>query len=792
MKTGFFAYPSLPTQCTDVIESAIELINSSYDVNLRSWRSLDISGKIIITEILKEIDDCDFFCADISGINENILFELGYAISKKKPIFLIRNDTFIEANRKYQEFRLISIIGDIKYVNSQEITTGFNNFFLHRLSKDYYSEYFLENINNEKKINALFRLKSRYNTNESIAISRLVSEYNSINTIIDDPNEDKSYDLYWYVENIKNSYAVLAELIPKNQYGHEIHNAKCGFICGLAKGKSKEILLIAFEDPTIPFDYKTYMRFYHNARSCEEQVRPYLEDIESNVNERLQIQGEKEKQTQLRSEFADVDFGRYIAEEENNALVDYYIDQFDYKSIFKNKYNLIVGRKGTGKTATLYYIFNKLNENKKNIVCLIQPENFDITGLLSIIKEFEDDHEQILLIESTWKFLILTEIGIHLYDKIIKKPIYAKSRTEELFIDFYKLNNGLFVNDFTLRLEEQVELLKKSFEEITVEETQFTSKEIRTKIAQSFHQGFTAELRGYIFDLLEKDNKIFVLIDNLDKTWKKGADIKNTSKFLAGLLNVSNRIVKDLSVNKIRHINIEFSMVTFLRSDIFKYIYQGITEVDKLQYVKLAWNDKDVLFRIIEERFENLSKTDVNGFDFWNKYVVDNYHGVATRDFIWNVIMPRPRDLIYFIKQAQSSAIKRRHKTIEASDIKTAYEDYSKWIFGNLIEENGITFSQMEDFLYSLIGFDKIIYTDEIKKAKRESNISEEDMPIGDFVEYLIGFSILGREIRKDEFAYQNDFEEDKRNKALASKLNSNRYKIHPALYPNLDFDLDS
>ena len=182
----------------------------------------------------------------------------------------------------------------------------------------------------------------------------------------------------------------------------------------------------------------------------------------------------------------------------------------------------------------------------------------------------------------------------------------------------------------------------------------------------------------------------------------------------------------------------------------------------------------------------------MNGFDFWNKYVVDNYHGVATRDFIWNVIMPRPRDLIYFIKQAQSSAIKRRHKTIEASDIKTAYEDYSKWIFGNLIEENGITFSQMEDFLYSLIGFDKIIYTDEIKKAKRESNISEEDMPIGDFVEYLIGFSILGREIRKDEFAYQNDFEEDKRNKALASKLNSNRYKIHPALYPNLDFDLDS
>lgn len=86
MKTGFFAYSSEPKYCGEAIEDAIHKINDSFKgiTQLQSWTTLQISGKLIISEILKEIDSCDYFCADLTGLNNNVLFELGYAIAQKK------------------------------------------------------------------------------------------------------------------------------------------------------------------------------------------------------------------------------------------------------------------------------------------------------------------------------------------------------------------------------------------------------------------------------------------------------------------------------------------------------------------------------------------------------------------------------------------------------------------------------------------------------------------------------------------------------------------------------------
>jgi hypothetical protein len=66
MKKGFFAYGSEPTYCGDTIEDSIKNINDSFSglTTIKSWKSLNVEGKLIISEILSEIDDCDFFCAD--------------------------------------------------------------------------------------------------------------------------------------------------------------------------------------------------------------------------------------------------------------------------------------------------------------------------------------------------------------------------------------------------------------------------------------------------------------------------------------------------------------------------------------------------------------------------------------------------------------------------------------------------------------------------------------------------------------------------------------------------------
>jgi hypothetical protein len=80
---GFFAYASVPHSIPTTIKAAIEAINKSQMSTLLSWETLEIGGKYIVQEICEAIDDCDFFCADITTINPNVMFELGFAIAAR-------------------------------------------------------------------------------------------------------------------------------------------------------------------------------------------------------------------------------------------------------------------------------------------------------------------------------------------------------------------------------------------------------------------------------------------------------------------------------------------------------------------------------------------------------------------------------------------------------------------------------------------------------------------------------------------------------------------------------------
>src|SRR5258705_11627302 len=88
-KTGFFAYPSQPLSSTVVIKKAIEYINDSgYDVEVKGWEANSVTGHAIIKRVTDAIDEADVFLCDLTYQNENVLFELGYAIASSKPVWI--------------------------------------------------------------------------------------------------------------------------------------------------------------------------------------------------------------------------------------------------------------------------------------------------------------------------------------------------------------------------------------------------------------------------------------------------------------------------------------------------------------------------------------------------------------------------------------------------------------------------------------------------------------------------------------------------------------------------------
>src|SRR5271156_4977711 len=93
--TAFFAYPSDPASIGEVINAAISDINRTSCVVAKGWEECKVGGKVVIDEICHEIEESDIFCADLTGMNANVMFELGFAIAMNRRIWLGLDTSFV-------------------------------------------------------------------------------------------------------------------------------------------------------------------------------------------------------------------------------------------------------------------------------------------------------------------------------------------------------------------------------------------------------------------------------------------------------------------------------------------------------------------------------------------------------------------------------------------------------------------------------------------------------------------------------------------------------------------------
>lgn len=121
---AFFAYPSQPAT-SEIVSRAVAELNSGGVVHMKTWEDLKVTGKLIIQEICREIDAAAIFCADITSLNQNVMFELGYAIAQNKRIWLTYDPTFPESAANFNRLQILTTVGYAKCVNSREIVHNF-------------------------------------------------------------------------------------------------------------------------------------------------------------------------------------------------------------------------------------------------------------------------------------------------------------------------------------------------------------------------------------------------------------------------------------------------------------------------------------------------------------------------------------------------------------------------------------------------------------------------------------------------------------------------------------------
>lgn len=479
-----------------------------------------------------------------------------------------------------------------------------------------------------------------------------------------------------------------------------------------------------------------------------------------------------------------ISLGEWVAEHEQDKIYEYYVETKHITNLIKNEHNIIVGRKGCGKTASFYYLNDYFSSDVRNVMCAIKPSGFQIDALLYLLKSARENYQIHYLVETSWKFLIFTEIARSFYERISQRPIYAQSEKEQEFIHYVATHKAIILSDFSSRLENKLTSLQGEFDVILAA----SQSEFMAKIAEHLHNTILYEIRDFLSDIAPKNGRIVVLVDNLDKSWKVNNDLVILSEWVLGLLSVAGRIAGDISVVKSKGTKVDFTMTIFLRSDILKRVLQSSREPDKIGRTELVYDDEEVLLRIIDERYEVLNQENSKSFNFWEHYIVDYVGNESVKSFIFSRVFPRPRDLLIFISKAKDTAVARGHARIEEADLLEAHEQYSKWVLSSLFVENGVTQEQMEDFIYQLAGNTQIVSKDSIIIAMQLASIdSSLDEKVDYFIDHLVALSILAREISTDKFIFEYDLNVSKRNKIFASKTPSQRFKIHNALLPVLE-----
>jgi hypothetical protein len=780
----FVAYPSLPVDRVESIEKAVEEIKGGGVVDIVGWKSLVIGGRVVINAICDEIKNHQIFVADVTGLNPNVLFELGYAIAHTKRVWLLLNPHIERAKVDFDRFQLLTTVGFAPYSNSRDIVAAFyREEPYNHLDQNLYDE-LLRAAGPPSKKDALLYLRCDVNTEASMRIARRVSS-GPIRPVIDDPQEIRIQPFAWYVQQVTSALAVVCHLLSTEYRNWEIHNAKHALVAGLAHGMAKPLLMLAHEPYVSPLDYRDLLRTHHTAAAAEsifaDWSLPQVEQYEKRIARAATYRAEERAQRELR----DITIGEPIAENESDSIVDYYVTTAAYTETLHSKYSIVVGRKGTGKTATLYALAEELMADPRNHVCVIKPVGYELEGLLDILRQERSRAEKGYLVESFWKFLLYTELTKSVYDQLLGKPVYyIRTRAEAALCEFVDQYQSLITPEFSVRLERAVTRLRELPRASSADGQ-------RVKISELLHTEMLARLRVLLGQAFAQKAKVTVLVDNLDKAWNPNGDLPLLSELLFGLLSASRRVEEDFGRDASGRASVNLFFALFLRSDIYVAMLQFAKERDKLPSRLITWNDPHLLRRVIEERFIKSGAEIQSPHKVWERYFVPTVRGIPAWEYIAQCILPKPRDLIYFVKSTLQFAVDRGRTTVQESDLTDGAKRYSRFAFDSLIVEVAARTANAEELLLQFVQSSEIITDREIAARLTAAKISDDQLE--DVVDWLAYLIFLGCEVAPNRFEFLYDEQDAGKLNVMAQKTATEttggvrRFRIHPAFHAFLE-----
>lgn len=764
---SFFAYPSSPFSIGEVIESAIDKVNSSGRGHIEGWKENDVSGRPLTAPIFRKIDDCNLLVADVTKLNFNVTFEIGYAIANQKRVFLVRSKEYKEQKDLILSVGLFDTLGYEPYSNASDLArkiqsvTDLTAIPLSRPLNNKQPVYILETpIKGAVTARIVSRVKK----------SRL--PFRSFT-----PSEESRLSALSAIDHVLASYGIIVPILDQDMTGSEIHNIRAAFIAGLALGLEKELLVLQSEGGPVPLDARDITSNYFRQDDIDDHIAKFAENVyEKLFDTNVELQGPVTKLAQL-------NIGDPMAENEFEMLGKYFVQTDEFQRALRGEVNLVVGRKGTGKTALFSQVRNKKRSNRRNIVIDLKPEGYQLLKLKDEVLDFLADGAKAHLIIAFWEFLLYMEIA----HKVLEKDRQAHLSDESIYKDYISLKEIYdrsalgSTGDFSERLMLLSESITEAFSSSHGKEVDV--KLTAPEVTNLLHSEHILEIRRILSVYLKKKDAIWLLFDNLDKGWASGGVNSGDITILRCLIDASRKVRRDLTKDKI-----QFHGLIFIRNDVYQLLMDKSADFGKESRASLDWDDADLLRELLRKRFVASDFPKDSTFDqIWKSITIPLFEGEETSQYLIERSLMRPRNLLKLLQFCKGFAVNLQHDRIEEEDIRKGLKSYSNDLIVDADQELTDIDPSARHAIYSFIGEQSSFSREELEIVLDSQ--STDPHVVDQILEFFLYYGFMGIQYANQEpqYIYSVGYDLQILKTRIRKNAQAIKYILNPAFWPALE-----
>lgn len=424
-------------------------------------------------------------------------------------------------------------------------------------------------------------------------------------------------------------------------------------------------------------------------------------------------------------------FGDVAAEQD--SVLDYFIKTDAVDRILAKQVSIVLGRKGSGKTALVKY-FSSGSAGNKHIAASLRSYPWQLHALRKA-RGASDIEAHV----SSWRYVIAVEaLKALLSAARFTINTDSKAAGTKFLIDNY----GAVDPKLTDLLRPKKLVLSKATFAPSYLGTAIGSVDIESKDDSSVGP----ELEALTDCILESCKviasqegvpQLFIHIDELDQGLSNLSEERE--RLLVGLILATRSIRDD---ERYRDFLVP---ICYMRTDIWDQMYfSDMNKIKRSTALRLEWDDNSLL-RVLEARIsKRLGKSST-------LLELEDGKKIRGRQSKWSHVVSRtfmrPRDIIQFFNSALEAAKKRdpRVEKFVNQDVVNAREDYSSYLKDELDDEIKPHWRDWEDGLQAISAISKMSFTrEEFIRAYSANKSRNNKLDETEALDRLYEFSVIG------------------------------------------------